>query len=72
MARTKSGEKKKRQQSVQKRDETPEDEFEVETIVDSKGSGKSLLYMVKWRVIWDDVFNWIILCFFYIGLSWIR
>lgn len=49
MARTKSGEKKKRQQSVQKRDETPEDEFEVETIVDSKGSGKSLLYMVKWR-----------------------
>ena len=51
MARTKSGEKKKRQQSVQKRDETPEDEFEVETIVDSKGSGKSLLYMVKWRVI---------------------
>ena len=50
MARTKSGEKKKRQQSVTKRESTPDDEFEVEKIVDQKGTGKSLLYMVKWRV----------------------
>jgi hypothetical protein len=53
MARTKSGEKKKRQASVQKRDGgsgDSGDEFEVEKIVGTKGAGKNLMYMVKWKV----------------------
>lgn len=52
MARTKSGEKKKRQASVQKRDGgsgDSGDEFEVEKIVGTKGAGKNLMYMVKWK-----------------------
>lgn len=56
MARTKSGEKKKRQQSVQKREQ--EDEFEVEKIVEVKGKGKNIQYMVKWKNYPDSDNTW--------------
>lgn len=46
MARTKTGEKKKREESLRRQEDN---EFEIEKVVKAKGSGKGLQYMVKWK-----------------------
>jgi len=60
MARTKTGERQKRQARAVVRDESSdeEQEYEVQKIVDKRGKGKSLQYMVKWKGYPDSDNTW--------------
>ena len=48
MARTKSGERKKRE--AKQAEDQEEQEFEIEKITNKRGENKTLQYCVKWKV----------------------
>jgi len=49
MARTKTGERKKRE-AASTHGEPEEQEFEIEKITNKRGENKTLQYCVKWKV----------------------